>query len=1166
MPVSFDRTLLIGLGGVGSKIVARTYSKFIAGNPSDVEKRNAIFLAMDTDGGDVKEVKNVLPKSWVIKTSANTQTSVAEYINSIHSKCQVEKWFDTRSKIVLDMSLDKGAGQVRMTSRLALMSAINEGKLNAIDNSIDQLLANEPERAIGNTMNIGIVCSIAGGTGAGSFLQVAYYVKKLLREKYDINAPYISGYFILPEILCNDVEIGFSNSQKENTRSNAYACMKELNAFMHYDQYPDLDFEFMFGMEDTKLPKYRPYDQCYLIDYSGQEGTNLTHADVYYNQVAQFLFLNSFSEVGDEYRSNAINDVRQRIEDDGNNSFSTIGVSSIEYPMEDLFDYFSNRRLKENLSNTWLRIDKDFEARMAEYKKNLYDGIADVEPRIDEFFKSNVENIANNGSGFEKTEFRNIYESTQELNEDRMPIGSKAQSFIEKVKGYVETSYSSNDNLKILYEQCTEELANFLDGVDLTADISQIDKRERSIKDLTAYSAKLVDMLKNGCIKQCLLADDDEDGKVSKDAVATQHRLNTYILAKDNEMHPLAVRYFLYDVKMNLESAIAEMTKQNESDAKAIADYKNAFNVVPEKGIDDYTESASENLQYYYNKSAFGREKRVIQKKEDYNRISKQQAELVYEHGKNQLLEYVFQGLLYQVKILIEESESFFKRLVYTIDHLGSKVNIMEAQHEGLIDPSKMFVLASAQIKDQIFVNEITATASPFFPNDLSKELYVNLFSAACKTIDKNKKKTLQLTDDQKKMKEEELVKANNVLFDRVATNQKDTLKRSNGTYVSMNIIEALIEEAKLYNRDSRKEQISYLKDKIDTMMRKTLFLGANDINGTRFINAWGFNKCIVESLTEAEADEVFGLTDVQANPETAATRLGNGFFSPYEIIRANSANLLTLENNFKGFWNRPSTNLVSGFKGWYFNAYESVLNKMKGKDSKTYSVHLDKTWHLPTRMANIGVDMSDNMVKVYKAFYQGLLFGRFIIKEQDGCSYWYSMGNPGGFIKDSQGFKIKAKLFGSLSDLLEKGLLYSPQYVDQVLVYSYRQWEEAREEWNQTDCEESEKMNKLKNLDIVKKIKEFKFTQWPTYSIFDLPKKINSQTFLGKNMNVLMHQVYNDIIDHVILLNGRNVNSMELCKYIFGSISDEGEKVVALGIVENKEEDGAFEEKQAES
>ena len=214
----FSPTLIIGLGGVGSRIVEGIYRKFGANHPTDLEKANVAFLCLDTDEDDIDKRRKVMPADNVVKTSSDLSSTIGQYIEGIKHKTTVQKWFDTRSYELNSMPLNSGAAQVRMASRLAMMSAINQGKFAPIDNAITQLMATNPERKKGNDIKIHIISSLAGGTGAGTFLQVAYYVKNSMKE-HGADAPIVNGYFVLADVLCDDPNCGLDESQKENTRS-----------------------------------------------------------------------------------------------------------------------------------------------------------------------------------------------------------------------------------------------------------------------------------------------------------------------------------------------------------------------------------------------------------------------------------------------------------------------------------------------------------------------------------------------------------------------------------------------------------------------------------------------------------------------------------------------------------------------------------------------------------------------------------------------------------------------------------------------------------------------------------------------------------------------------------------------------------------------------------
>lgn len=66
-----NSTLIIGLGGAGSKITANIYQKFKENNPSDEDREKYVCLCFDTDAQDVRYCKDKLPPEWVVKISSD---------------------------------------------------------------------------------------------------------------------------------------------------------------------------------------------------------------------------------------------------------------------------------------------------------------------------------------------------------------------------------------------------------------------------------------------------------------------------------------------------------------------------------------------------------------------------------------------------------------------------------------------------------------------------------------------------------------------------------------------------------------------------------------------------------------------------------------------------------------------------------------------------------------------------------------------------------------------------------------------------------------------------------------------------------------------------------------------------------------------------------------
>ena len=948
--VKFPTTLIIGLGGVGSKIAAEIYQRFLETNPSDIERRNFTCLTLDTDGGDVEKRKAVLPKNWVVKTSSDLSCTVGDYVNRIKSDTTVLDWFDTRSKEVMEMSLNEGAGQIRMCSRLAYMAAMGEEKLKTIDFAISSLLTLEPDRHPGNDLKVHIISSLAGGTGAGTFLQTAYYLKDVMRNDYNIDSPQITGYFVLADVLCNDRSIGFNKDQIENTRSNTYACIKELDAMIHRDQVQvmrPLEFEYKRGQEDVQLPHGVPYNLCYLIDFTTRQGQNLNNAEQYYAQARDYVYLNVFTDIGVSQRSRLINSIRQTVERSGAGAYSAIGVSKLVYPVDDLFAYFANQKVVENLNASWVVLDEIYRKAWGEYQKKLHEGVKATEPNRGDYFRDNVEAFAKNGTGLQKTIFRSIYDSTWVLDEEMVRVRKKSADYLNAIEVHVQEAIEGNDKFNRLYESSTAPMDTFLTEDDETNDVQSISEREEYLEKFRKYAKDFVEKIQTTIINDCFLASHDEDTRVSKDSEHSKHQLNTYILKKDHEMHPIAVRYFLYDVRRAIEERLVGLRPDSEELLKQIDEmYQSNFNVIDDKNDadDEYKENAQEKMGivYSHNKAFYKRawhrltgKSPVRECKEEYLKFSGIQSENIKKYAESRLLVMVFDGLLTQLNRLIEESERFFERLPETLEKLKREGETLLTKHDNNIEPAISYVLASKQVKKIIYEDEVSSMGSVFFPEDMSAQIYRTMFDITFNALQRTKR-SLAMSDEQKEELWKAQVEADLKVFRDVLKLQEKTLKKES-PYATMNVIQALREEADrtipetVSERDER--VFAHMKSRVDELKQMAATRGADNIdtNINRPINSWGIHPDSVSdaSLSPRERADLFGQTDIATNPLNAASQEVSALFSKYEIIRADSINQLELARNFRSFVETSTNELSQGQVGVYYKAYKDLIDRI---------------------------------------------------------------------------------------------------------------------------------------------------------------------------------------------------------------------------------------------
>ena len=136
----------------------------------------------------------------------------------------------------------------------------------------------------GGPVAINVTFSLAGGTGCGIFLDVAYLIRKLFGNDVRLN-----GYAVLPGVFQ-----GLPNTM--NVLPNSYAALQELDFLMHLKPEDEpVSFNWIseqFDEEDFRRSP-TPFDIVYLIDNVNQRGFQYD-----YNQLFGIVGLALFAAGG----------------------------------------------------------------------------------------------------------------------------------------------------------------------------------------------------------------------------------------------------------------------------------------------------------------------------------------------------------------------------------------------------------------------------------------------------------------------------------------------------------------------------------------------------------------------------------------------------------------------------------------------------------------------------------------------------------------------------------------------------------------------------------------------------------------------------------------------------------------------------------------------------
>ena len=296
MATKIKRCLYVGLGGTGMNALLHTKKMFVE-TYGEVPPMIG-FLGVDTDGDAYK--KELPSKYGPVSLAPNEQTPIqvedaqAAYITSK----QHFGWVHPDNVFALT-SMTKGAGQIRSNGRFALTcnyeNLVNKVK-DAVSRITDANIRTNPkyDADFVGDVEVHMVFSMSGGTGAGTFLNMAYVVRQALGKCK------VTGYAVLPDVFESMSQYGM-----ERVKPNTYGCIMDLDYFMHLNGTEGLQFDYVTGTQDVKS---RPFSAFFFIDNKNKGGDHYSNID----QLAEMISLALVTSSGE--LSGSVDSVTDNVE------------------------------------------------------------------------------------------------------------------------------------------------------------------------------------------------------------------------------------------------------------------------------------------------------------------------------------------------------------------------------------------------------------------------------------------------------------------------------------------------------------------------------------------------------------------------------------------------------------------------------------------------------------------------------------------------------------------------------------------------------------------------------------------------------------------------------------------------------------------------------------
>ena len=924
------------------------------------EKENINFLCLDTNVNDLSDVANGRSKIYWVQTS-NTQT-VGSYLD--YDEEARKKWFP-KNAVMYDKTVSEGAGQVRAISRLALNATIKTGKIRPLYDAIDDLFR-KTGKDMRQAMRVVIASTASGGTGSGIILPLSMFIRDYVKEKYPNTALIVRSLLLLPETLDSVID---SQTERDSQARNAYATVKELNAFMMKGSgFIDLDEDLkqfgdmhvnvsIAGSDKQKALALLPMDFCFLMDGQDAEDSTMISVGQYIDQAAQALYEQNIGPMQKKAFSVEDNIIKEMTKPGnyGRNRFGGIGAGVIRYPYEKVADYVAYDMAIDSIggegdASKWTKYDKAVEAYRAEQKKR-----GAPMSTWDSYGKVYCDTLRNAKDPFSR-DLNNTYELES--------LDSRIKRFRKAFEQQAYRVVTSDKRFNSLYNAAKQwETVQSFGGETKISD---------AIDALTAFAGVVMEKGKDGTPiaegivtrwAEALFSNEQKTVSI-KDSYSIESLMKN---SQGDVLHPCAARYVLYRL---LESFEQDVKSNAHNSAEEIVEtYKNKeydFKFVKNKaiGIESLSELSS-------------KEPTLFDKLKGYNKLYEEAAQDVpayfmalEDYCKKVAVHAAYVKANEYVREYAAQFEQFFNTFVYKVKDLNRKKIDMVDELQYKKGDSFVNICATQQLLDE--VSSFSLQKAQKETTMLNSDINGGIFDAV-----KNNAIFKMELDNAGGYIEEDRRKN---IFDDILMGYFKNSVREKCEDIDRDIIGAIELEQRLKERIRLRaenngdtqvfEQVSVedAKRHIMEVVAMGVRIAAPSVQRVtneepREIKVCAYNKILLDNRK-------FRVKDLMPNGEAVDT------VSKYEIHFYNALYNLT-PNKLKKFAAPFETETGKKSAGTYHKAY-SDYSRLIGPDSTknaAISTHIDKAWDSIKSMPELDFEYQQQVIrKVHKAFIYGLI------------------------------------------------------------------------------------------------------------------------------------------------------------------------------------------------
>ena len=1036
-------TLIVGLGGIGSDIVAR-----LAARVTDPEKKSRVnFVVFDTDANDLRKImiksrEGKGEKISIIQTSTNL--TVGDYLS--YDKITRDETFPNHP-ILFRKTLTEGAGQVRAISHLAFVTAMKNGDLKPLNEAIEDLYQRD-STDVSQSLRVIIVSTLAGGTGSGLILPVSMYIRQFIKTKMNMPSNITRGFFILPEILHSVVE---PEPQRNALKANAYATLKELNAFFLKadgrlsEQHKDkVSLKFPINNSD-EFEEYDvlPMDYCFMFDAQDLNGTKLNNFEQYKEHAATCIYNMAISPMNKKNNSMEDNTIRALVEGKGQNRYCGVGASELIYPTYDIVRYIALKWATKTVKEHWTLFDKEFVERMKINENELQKGKKVQDLDQGDIYIRTVDNHAKADTNILASY---IYNSSRIFDDNNNEIGTKYAEYLKKIYQHIDKLVAPT------------EIESPLSA--LKSNISSLNSGKEKVKVRTFMSTFENMKQYREYVKRIVNEKGDDAGftlfKNTKNDKGLTHinelSIEQYMVDdKRDFLHPNAIRYFLYMTLKTLE-------KERDLFVKNLKTIEEKFLILDELFDDPATPKeekietifehienlkkkkedrikAKSFLQRLFNKEELDDETEIDRKEID-DKIQEYNNHLqnINRYRKEATYLRVFTQAITYVDGLCKKFQMFYNTFDDNLEAIHKIMLLLEEKYSSHKGNTIRYICASKKCLEEFSKRMDYHSSAVRIPSNLSQKIYEKVKDFTFKQNDDD------MNDTSQAFKE--------IFTEDIVQYFIKSVDEKHGNYMKMDVLSALEREAEFYGVTDRQKIYDY----VERVIEETENLATPFINKPHGQMPYIFSTCSYNENLFKEDDlhrdvlvNKFLKNGVMCKNEDDTKE---GFKS--ESIYFFKAIYDLYPNNLQKFSPKSECETDNKPEGEYRKSYHFSIQKIE--EDKAITPHLNKRWHIDLP------DLNDEMNQfhdknLFKAVVYGLLFKK-ITYDKDYNNWVYNLF-LGEKIDLSVSNETKCDKFYELLDALEN----KPKVVNDLIKAVEKELDEDRHTYG---IEESKLWKKL--------------------------------------------------------------------------------------------------------